>query len=77
MKNGSIPQTPQGPWGVLLLAHGAPDKLEDIPEFLRNVRGGRPLPEPAVKEIVHRYSLIGGDRRCCGSPPCRRKRWRS
>jgi len=50
-------------WGVLLLAHGAPDKLEDIPEFLLNVRGGRPLPEPVVKEITHRYSLIGG-----GSP---------
>ena len=46
-----------------MLAHGAPDKLEDIPEFLLNVRGGRPLPEPMVKEIVHRYSLIGG-----GSP---------
>ena len=42
---------PPGPWGVLLLAHGAPDRLEDIPEFLLNVRGGRPLPEPAVKEI--------------------------
>ena len=47
----------------MLLAHGAPDKIEDIPEFLLNVRGGRPLPEPVVKEIVHRYSLIGG-----GSP---------
>lgn len=50
-------------WGVLLLAHGAPDKLEDIPQFLLNVREGRPLPEPVVKEIVHRYRLIGG-----GSP---------
>jgi len=50
-------------WGVLLLAHGAPDCREDIPEFLLNVRSGRPLPEPAVKEIVRRYSLIGG-----GSP---------
>src|SRR5271169_4655973 len=50
-------------WGVLLLAHGAPDKLEDIPEFLLNVRGGRPLPDAAVQEIIHRYSLIGG-----GSP---------
>jgi ferrochelatase len=45
------------------MAHGAPDRLEDIPEFLLNVRGGRPLPEPVVKEIAHRYSLIGG-----GSP---------
>jgi ferrochelatase len=50
-------------WAVLLLAHGAPDRLEDIPEFLLNVRGGRPLPEPVVQEIAHRYSLIGG-----GSP---------
>src|ERR1700693_6272397 len=50
-------------WGVLLLAHGAPDKLEDIPEFLLNVRGGRPLPDAAVQEIIHRYRLIGG-----GSP---------
>lgn len=50
-------------WAVLLLAHGAPDRLEDIPEFLLNVRGGRPLPESVVKEITHRYSLIGG-----GSP---------
>ncbi|MGD0696724.1 MAG: ferrochelatase [Terriglobia bacterium] len=50
-------------WGVLLLAHGAPERLEDIPEFLLNVRGGRKLPEAAVQEIVRRYSLIGG-----GSP---------
>jgi ferrochelatase len=60
MKNGFNPKIPQGPWGVLLLAHGSPDKLEDIPEFLLNVRGGRPLPEPAVKEIMRRYGLIGG-----------------
>ncbi len=73
MVNESIPPSPPGPWGVLLLAHGAPDQLEDIPEFLLNVRGGRPLPEPVVKEIIHRYSLIGGARHCYGSPPCRRQ----
>jgi ferrochelatase len=56
-------RTSDNRWAVLLLAHGAPDRLEDIPEFLLNVRGGRPLPEPIVKEITHRYSLIGG-----GSP---------
>ena len=48
---------------VLLLAHGAPDRLEDIPEFLRHVRGGRPLSEHAVEEITQRYARIGG-----GSP---------
>jgi ferrochelatase len=44
---------------VLLLAHGTPEKVEDIPTYLRNVTSGRPLPEEVVKEIQHRYSLIG------------------
>ncbi len=64
MNDGSIPLST---WGVLLLAHGAPDQLSDIPQFLLNVRGGRPLPESAVKEITRRYGLIGG-----GSPLLRR-----
>lgn len=45
--------------GVLLLAHGSPDSVEEIPEFLRQVTGGRPLPPEVVKEVQHRYGLIG------------------
>jgi ferrochelatase len=44
---------------VLLLAHGTPDALNDIPEYLRNVTSGRPLPQAAIDEITHRYSLLG------------------
>jgi protoporphyrin/coproporphyrin ferrochelatase len=44
---------------VLLLAHGSPDSAEEIPEYLRLVTGGRPLPQPVVDEIAHRYSLVG------------------
>jgi len=44
---------------VLLLAHGSPDSAEDIPCFLHAVTGGRPLPDAVVKEVQHRYSLIG------------------
>jgi ferrochelatase len=44
---------------VLLLAHGTADTLDDIPEFLRNVTGGRPVPQPVIDEVQHRYSLIG------------------
>ena len=44
---------------VLLLAHGTPEFVEQIPEYLRNVTGGRPLPEAVVLEIQHRYTLIG------------------
>jgi ferrochelatase len=44
---------------VLLLAHGTPESVDQIPEYLRNVTGGRPLPEAVVREIQHRYTLIG------------------
>lgn len=44
---------------ILLLAHGTPDTLDEIPEYLRNITHGRPLPEQVVEEIRHRYSLIG------------------
>lgn len=43
----------------MLLAHGSPDRVGEVPEFLRYVTGGRDLPESVVKEIQHRYSLIG------------------
>jgi ferrochelatase len=44
---------------VLLLAHGTPETVAQIPEYLRNVTGGRPLPPAAVEEIQRRYALIG------------------
>lgn len=44
---------------VLLLAHGSPERVSEIPDFLKNVTGGRPMPEAVVIEIQHRYSLIG------------------
>ncbi len=44
---------------VLLLAHGSPDSPADVPEFLRNITSGRPLPQPVVEEVQHRYGLIG------------------
>jgi len=44
---------------VLLIAHGSPERVEDIPEFLRNISRGRPMPEAVVREVQHRYSLIG------------------
>ena len=44
---------------VLLLAHGTPETVEQIPEYLRNVVSGRPVPPAVVEEIQHRYSLIG------------------
>jgi len=45
---------------VLLLAHGSPDSVDDVPTFLLRVTGGRPLPHEAVEEVKRRYELIGG-----------------
>ena len=44
---------------VLLLAHGTPETVEQIPEYLRNVTGGRPLSHEVVVEVQRRYRLIG------------------
>jgi ferrochelatase len=44
---------------VLLLAHGTPETVEQIPEYLRNVVNGRPLSPHLVEEIQQRYALIG------------------
>src|SRR5664279_3200416 len=48
-----------GKTAVLLIAHGSPERVEDIPEFLQNISRGRPMPEAVVREVQHRYSLIG------------------
>jgi ferrochelatase len=44
---------------VLLLAHGSPERVEDVPEFLHYVTSGRTLPAEVVDEVKRRYSLIG------------------
>jgi ferrochelatase len=45
---------------VLLLAHGAPERVEDVEPYLGFVRGGRP-PNPKInEEVAHRYAAIGG-----------------
>jgi len=51
--------TAQNKDAVLLLAHGTPARVEDVPEFLLRVTGGRPLPSEAVQEVQHRYGAIG------------------
>src|ERR1700760_5140085 len=44
---------------VLLLAHGTPDVLGEMAEYLSRVTGGRALPQEVVEELQHRYSQIG------------------
>ncbi|RXH54384.1 ferrochelatase [Granulicella sibirica] len=44
---------------VLLLAHGTPDVLGEMAEYLSKVTGGRALPQEVVEELQHRYGEIG------------------
>ena len=44
---------------ILLLAHGTPDKLSEMAEYLQKVTGGRPMPPEVVAELQHRYAQIG------------------
>jgi len=45
---------------VLLLAHGTPESLDDMPEYLTRVRGGRPPSPELIEEMRGNYGAIGG-----------------
>ncbi len=45
--------------GVLLLAHGSPNSVDEVPDFLLRVTGGRPLPPEVIEEVKHRYAIVG------------------
>jgi ferrochelatase len=45
---------------VLLMAHGTPASLDEMPEYLRLVRGGRPPSPELIAEMRHNYEAIGG-----------------
>ena len=46
--------------GIMLMTYGSPATLEDIPTYLKNVRGGRQPDEELITEFRRRYALIGG-----------------
>jgi protoporphyrin/coproporphyrin ferrochelatase len=48
------------PTGVLLMAHGTPSSLAEMPEYLKVVRGGRPPSPELIEEMTHNYTAIGG-----------------
>ena len=47
------------PQAILLLAHGTPDTLDQMAEYLGKVTGGRKLPDEVIEELQHRYGEIG------------------
>ena len=46
--------------GILLMAYGSPDSLDDMAAYLNDIRGGRPMSSEFVAEFKDRYAQIGG-----------------
>ncbi|HSH04121.1 MAG TPA: ferrochelatase [Anaerolineae bacterium] len=46
--------------GVLVMAYGGPNSLEEIPGYLADIRSGRPTTPAVLEEITNNYRQIGG-----------------
>ena len=46
--------------GVLVMAYGGPNNLDEVEPYLLDVRGGRPTSHEIVHEVRERYRQIGG-----------------
>lgn len=52
--------TSPAPLGVLLMAYGGPNSLDELPGYLADIRSGRPTTPEVLAEITHNYAAIGG-----------------
>jgi ferrochelatase len=43
------------------MAYGSPERLEDVPAYYRDIRGGRPIRPDLLKDLVERYRVLGID----------------
>jgi protoporphyrin/coproporphyrin ferrochelatase len=48
---------------VVLMAYGSPDRLEDVPAYYADIRGGRPISPERQEELVERYRRLGIEER--------------
>ena len=46
-------------YSVVLMAYGSPDRLEDVPAYYADIRGGRPIAPERLEELVERYRSLG------------------
>jgi protoporphyrin/coproporphyrin ferrochelatase len=46
--------------GVLIMAYGGPNSIDEIPGYLADIRSGRPTSPAVLEEISHNYRRIGG-----------------
>jgi protoporphyrin/coproporphyrin ferrochelatase len=44
---------------VVLMAYGSPERLEDVPAYYADIRGGRPVRPELLDDLVARYRSLG------------------
>jgi protoporphyrin/coproporphyrin ferrochelatase len=44
---------------VVLMAYGSPERLEDVPAYYADIRGGRPIKPEHLERLVERYRRLG------------------
>ena len=44
---------------VVLMAYGSPERLEDVPAYYADIRGGRPISPENLADLVARYRRLG------------------
>ena len=44
---------------VVLMAYGSPERLEDVPAYYADIRGGRPIKPEHLEDLVDRYRRLG------------------
>ena len=44
---------------VVLMAYGSPERLEDVPAYYADIRGGRPINPEHLADLVERYHRLG------------------
>ncbi len=44
---------------VILMAYGSPERVADVPAYYSDIRGGRPIPQERMDDLVARYRALG------------------
>jgi len=44
---------------VVLMAYGSPERLDDVPAYYADIRGGRPIKPELLDDLVARYRALG------------------
>jgi protoporphyrin/coproporphyrin ferrochelatase len=44
---------------VVLMAYGSPERLEDVPAYYADIRGGRPIRPELLEDLIERYRILG------------------